>query len=1823
MKTLQVNGVLESEARREEKRADGGVKITNRRLIQVGVARGAAQALKLPVEETDVVRVELAGGFDLWIRADDLYQEFGVKTSRGIADPEAELWELSMEVPTRDDERGKIVKGIQALEVFGVDVVGGSAKTVAKWFEDKQLKKRDPGLYRCALASDFNLTPLDDKGVDNAGAMLLFIHGTASSTAGSFGKLWDAENQEGKKAREELATLYAERVYAFEHRSLTESPIANTLALVQQLPKGAELHVVTHSRGGLVGELLCLGQRDRKSEVLTAARIDELFANSMDLGELLGMVAAADTDKEYQQQRNDLQTLLRELDRKQLKVKRFVRVACPARGTTLASGRLDRWLSILSHLAGENPLFEEPVDFLLAVVKERTDPRTLPGLEAMMPGSPLVRMLNLPQLQVAADLSVIAGDLEGRSWWAKLKWLAADWFYSGDHDLVVNTGSMYGGLRRSGGARFFFDQGSDVNHFRYFTNERTVQKLVAGLIRSDQDAAGFSPIEKARHAEPARAPRAAPSGPRPLAVVLPGIMGSHLEVAGDRIWLDYGDLARGGLEDLAIEKRQVSPDQVFDDYYGALVEYLRRTHAVVPFPYDWRRSVLENGAALAQQLSEALPALEATRQPVHIVAHSLGGLVARAMLARHPGIWRRICALPGSRLLMLGTPNGGSHEIVRLLVGQAGTLIQLALLDLTHDRNELLEIINRFPGVLELLPTGDGMRCYTERFWREFKQDSVSSWPLPNASDLRSAAQSWEVLRSAPIDAERMLYVAGCARRTPADFEVASVPRFEVGGERKFVRFFSSRQGDGKVLWDTGRLPGVKTWYLDEVEHGDLAAHEAAFPAYLELLQTGATARLLATPPSGARGAAGEQLQVLAPDVPDSLPDEAQLMATVLGAGSRRVPGRVALPRTSVSVRHGSLAYARNPVCVGHYRGDTIVSAEGYLDSILDYRLSNRHQLDLYPGRLGTWESFINPDRYAKPGGAIVIGLGQVGELSPGSLEVSFSRALLGYALQVAEWPDARFGAAEGVPRSARVSALLIGTGFGGLTVRDCIESLLRGVKQANQRLQDTGLIDKVLIDEIEFLELWQDVAINAACQLEQALLDGDLAEHFVWRERRLEAGEGGQRRVQLEEAPNWWHRMEIIYDAKHQELRYVALTDRARAEESLVAGQMRLADDFIRTAIGKTGHDQEISRTLFEMLLPNRLKELAPHQYDLVIVVDEVSGRFPWELLEDRWSTCGRPLAVAAGLVRQLKTTEFRERPAYAAQDCAYVVGDPALPPPGAATMGVQFSALPGARAEAEAVAEYLGREGFRVDAQIGKDAGRIMQGLHADSYRVLHLAGHGVHEWPIEEKGGTVCPACEQPRPPQRKLVSGMVIGADVFLTPGDIEQMRWVPELVFINCCYLGSTASSSAPWQRFNRLAANIGAQFIRMGVKAVVAAGWAVDDDAAKTFALSFYAHLLSGDAFGDAVRAARDDTFTRHGETNTWGAYQCYGDPAYRLRPAKKGDGRGQRRCFTSPSQLAVALENLVAAARMGGAQLADIDAILDSVPQAYKSAWLQRPEVAAGLGLAFGELGNFEEAIKHLDRAISENKAEFPVRALEQRANFKSRWAVDLVLRGHQADAAKLATRLIREATRELKRLTQFAQTVERVSLLGSAYKRSAWISTGEARAEALQAMAGYYAKAHQATYQEGRGQLDTYPLLNWLVARVLLAFPDKPNDAALADILDWCRKAEVQAVEKEVQNPDFWNTVVKPDCDLLLGLATQTLDQDKQRIVDGYLRAKRRGASPREFRSVLEHLEFLADVTSGSKSKKAKAQLEALRDIKRQLQAHMAGESSQRPES
>ncbi len=283
----------------------------------------------------------------------------------------------------------------------------------------------------------------------------------------------------------------------------------------------------------------------------------------------------------------------------------------------------------------------------------------------------------------------------------------------------------------------------------------------------------------------------------------------------------------------------------------------------------------------------------------------------------------------------------------------------------------------------------------------------------------------------------------------------------------------------------------------------------------------------------------------------------------------------------------------------------------------------------------------------------------------------------------------------------------------------------------------------------------------------------------------------GSRRRASFAEEAGWWQRLQITED-QQERLVFHLLTDRARTQAYLQSTQRLLVDQFIKGAIGTTATDYGISVTLFEMLIPNELKDRAPEQRDIVLVVNEAAAHYPWELMQERRpgqssdsATTEKPLSVQAGMLRQLQSIEFRER-----------------------------------------VVMAQGRSAKEV-------ATEILTRLHERDYRIVHLAGHGVYDYPGEIDKTS---ARRDPQSSPRRI-SGMVIGTDEFLTPAEIGQMRAVPDLVFINCCHLGRIEDQGVrPDANFPRLAANLATELIRMGVRAVVASGWAVDDQAAQTFA---------------------------------------------------------------------------------------------------------------------------------------------------------------------------------------------------------------------------------------------------------------------------------------------------------------------------------------------------------------------------------------------------
>ncbi len=85
---------------------------------------------------------------------------------------------------------------------------------------------------------------------------------------------------------------------------------------------------------------------------------------------------------------------------------------------------------------------------------------------------------------------------------------------------------------------------------------------------------------------------------------------------------------------------------------------------------------------------------------------------------------------------------------------------------------------------------------------------------------------------------------------------------------------------------------------------------------------------------------------------------------------------------------------------LGHYEGDTIAGAEAHLDRRLAGGLSLRYQLGLYPGELGTATVLLGGPpagrrREDSPEGAIVIGLGKMGDLNPNTLAEAARRGAL------------------------------------------------------------------------------------------------------------------------------------------------------------------------------------------------------------------------------------------------------------------------------------------------------------------------------------------------------------------------------------------------------------------------------------------------------------------------------------------------------------------------------------------------------------------------------------------------------------------------------------------------------------------------------------------------------------------------------------------------------------------------------------------------------------------------------------------------------------
>ncbi|ENO87204.1 CHAT domain-containing protein [Thauera linaloolentis] len=1807
------------------------------------------------------------------------------------------VWRRVMELRLPDDElAGKAREA--AREALG----GKTQDWAAAWASRKgaqalmrTIENRlagTPGLYRWrgGALQDGDRCESGDARLSEAaraGSLLVFIHGTGSHTLGGFGDL------PGSSAWGVLEQRFGERVFGFEHRTFSESPIDNALALADVLPAESRLCLVTHSRGGLVGDLMCLDAGDAMLDELIDAWRPAVRGDERATARELAAVATAEQAKLRR-----LAALLRD---KKLRVERYVRVAAPARGTALLSDNLDVFLSTLLNLvrrfgawgagtvagALASPLAAEAarkaanrgLAFLSRVVLEiadkRLQPGVVPGIEAMLPESPMGMLLGRAALAPQTRMAVIAGDIEGggAGLVQRIGVMFVDWafFDRARNDLVVDTDSMYGGLiARAAGAggaahRAIYVQGPEVSHFRYFRDDvksagvGLPAALAAWLTReAPERQAPWLPLALPE-LEPAAASRASRGEAEPaddtipVLVYLPGIMGSHLAADGDRIWLDPLDLARGRLSRIAMgARRAVREDGLVGLAYGKLADHLEASHRVIRHDYDWRQPIRKLGADLARVLRDALQAHPG--QPVRILAHSMGGLVARAAFAADKTLWRDIVARPGGRLLMLGTPNHGSHLFVETLLGQSDTIRTLARVDLKNGMQAVLDIVAGFPGAVHLLPapgfedTGGTAEkdYYRAEAWSELAEINNDFWfgrrlaGKPAQAALDEAAAFWREMadtRWVDLAPDRVAYVFGQADNTPCGILLQ-----RQDGKPKSIMMRGTPHGDGSVTWKSGRIPNLpdeRCWYMP-ADHMGLTSTGRHFGDIEALLDKGVPLRLGRLPVSRGEEARAPLLSYRA-GPPPAYPGDAEIATRVLGGRFRPLP-RLGRSTLSVAVRAMDLRFVQVPILCGHYEGDPIAGAEGVIDRwLVGGALSQRQRLGIHSGALGGATVVLMPrsrqERLRRTGrGAVVVGLGEMGRLGAEGVTEAVRAGALRYLLHACDRDGEEGGGmVDGEALPLRLASLLIGTNSTAqLDVGDAVKAIVLGVLLANRDFalcSGAGKAPRGRIVALELVELYRDAAISAAYAVStlDKTLAGELGRFDTELElaAELQHGDGVRQRLTVSPFTDYWPRLAVGYAdddeagaaaqapgaaprVLHAErLRFTYMGEKARAEVVVQQRQPALFEKLAAEAL--TGPnatryvagEHALGHMLFQLLVPVDFKAVARKANNLILVVDERTANLPWELLE----ADGEPLVRNTRMVRQFSTTRFRREVVHTDALNACVIANPSTEGYHAQFGGPDWRprldgdgkprpdrlpSLDGAAREGEAVARILEGAGYVVKHSPPDSlASDVFAHLFARPCRILAIAAHGIYA-----KRGA-----------DGRYRSGVVLSDGLLLSATEIGLLETVPDLVFLSCCHLGRIGGGEA--EAGQRLAASLARELIDMGVRCVVAAGWEVRDDAALSFAETFFNQMaVQGARFADAVFVARRAALDAHPDCNTWGAYQAYGDPAFQL----KLDVRSARddAPLLAPEELLDWLEQLRLDTRVPGAGRGERDFVaLDKRVQRRLAHlpphWAERTDVLQAIGRLYGSYGaaGFGAAQMALLRAVAEDSSQgvVPISTIEQLVNLEACRAEALSVPGEGQDLAAAAA-LIDDALARVSALVTLSGlhpasgggadaglrvNAERQSIIGSTWKRKAIVLLRNTAPE-LDAVREALRQARDA-YAQGEGDAaapgwNPYACINRLQLDAVLG----ETGAGGADATR-CADA---ARARFGRSFDFWDAVMAADAVVAHWLAggelpgeprgrklAAALSQDYRDTLDKV------AASPRDLDSVFAQLRLLAD--------------------------------------
>lgn len=162
------------------------------------------------------------------------------------------------------------------------------------------------------------------------------------------------------------------------------------------------------------------------------------------------------------------------------------------------------------------------------------------------------------------------------------------------------------------------------------------------------------------------------------------------------------------------------------------------------------------------------------------------------------------------------------------------------------------------------------------------------------------------------------------------------------------------------------------------------------------------------------------------------------------------------------------------------------------------------------------------------------------------------------------------------------------------------------------------------------------------------------------------------------------------------------------------------------------------------------------------------------------------------------------------------------------------------------------------------------LLRCLASGQFDVVHYAGHAFFDQINPSKSGIVCAG--------REVLAG-----------ANLVNLGSLPSLAFFNACEAGrvrrgaTTAKIDRTLTTDHRVkrGASFAEAFLRGGIANYVGTYWPVGDDAALTFAQTFYPLLLAGKPLGGALLAGRRKV--REIGSADWADYIFYGDPDFVL----------------------------------------------------------------------------------------------------------------------------------------------------------------------------------------------------------------------------------------------------------------------------------------------------------------------------------------------------